>query len=87
MSRYHLHARGFTGSLAAPVANELKSAESDDLGEAVALAHEMVGRGFSVWLYEHVHRPCPNGHLAPYRVIAEWSAEHAHPGTVAARHT
>lgn len=88
MSRYHLHARLFTGSLAAPVANELQSRESDDRDEVLALAQELVARGLAVWLYEHAHGPGPNGHLAPYRVIAEWGTTHgAQPGSVVARHT
>lgn len=74
MSLFHLHARLFEGPLDAPARNELQSAESDEYGVVIGLAEELASRGFSVWVYEHQHGPGPNGHHAPYRVIAEWDA-------------
>ena len=75
MSRFHVHARLFVGTLDAPQRNELQSRESDDLAEITALAEELSARGFAVWLYAHDHATGPNGHRAPYRVIAEWTGD------------
>ena len=62
MALYHLHARLFEGSLAAPTRDELQTRESDDYGAAVALAEELAARGFSSWLYAHEHHGGPSGH-------------------------
>lgn len=72
VSTFHVHARIFSGTLDAPTRNELQSAETDDRDEVMGLAEELSARGFTVWVYQHDHRPGPNGHQAPYRVIAEW---------------
>ena len=68
MATFHVHARAFTGSLAAPERNELQSAESDDLDEVMALAEDLVGRGMAVW---HDHGPT---NATAYKVVAEWRA-------------
>lgn len=72
VSTFHLHARLFEGTLAAPTRNELQSAESDDRAEVMALAEQLAARGFAVWLYEHGPTRLTNGEGA-YRVIAEWN--------------
>lgn len=71
MATWHVHARAFSGSLAAPQRNELQSAESDEYEEVEALAEELVGRGFAVWLYRHDHR---GTNATAYQVVAEWRA-------------
>lgn len=75
MSAYHVHARLLEGTLDAPTRNELQSTESDDRDEIMRFARELTSRGFDVWVYEHDHVAGPNGHRAPYRVIAQLSAE------------
>ncbi|GAA4737624.1 hypothetical protein GCM10023199_13870 [Actinomycetospora chibensis] len=80
MATYHLHARLFEGSLAAPTRDELQTRESDDYAAAVALAEELAARGFAVWVYRHDHlahagRPGDPASSSPYRVVAEWRAD------------
>lgn len=75
VSSYHVHARLFEGTLADPVRNELQSAESNDREEVMTFAKELSARGFTVWVYEHAHGSGPNGHNAPYRLIATWGPD------------
>lgn len=72
MSTYHLQARLFEGSLAAPTRNELLSHETDDWENAVTCAHELTDRGFVVWVYDHGRRP-QLAFASDYRVVAEFS--------------
>lgn len=71
MATWHVHARAFSGSLAAPERNELQSAESDDYDEVMALAEDLVARGMATWVYSHDHS---GANATAYRVVAEWRA-------------
>ncbi len=74
MSVFHLHARLFKGPLRKPEHNELQCAEADDWDDIRALADELLGRGFTVWIYDHGQR-CPLPGASDYRVVA-----HLRPG-------
>ena len=76
MSKFHLHARVFEGTLDAPCRNELQSEESDDFSEVAAIARRLSDAGFAVWIYEHGPVPMANGQGA-YRVVAEWRPDGA----------
>ena len=68
--RYRVDARMFRGTLAVPEVDVSRTSTAEDRAEAFALADELSGSGYSVWLYEQdsVTAKGPG----PYRVIAEW---------------
>lgn len=84
MSTFHLHARLFAGTLNAPTRNELQSEESDEYAEIAAIAEQLAGAGFTVWIYEHGPTPMANGEGA-YRVIAQWQPNERCRGLLKAR--
>lgn len=72
MSLFHLHARLFEGVLADPGARyEFQSRETDDLTEVTTAAKELAARGFTVFIYDHGHKPEIDG-ACDYRTVAKY---------------
>ena len=68
---YHLHARLFEGNLAAPIRDETEIHDVHTLGEARIIAKGLAARGFTVWIYDHGHRPGVPG-ASNYRGVAKY---------------
>jgi hypothetical protein len=74
VSHYHVHARLFEGTLAAPVRNESHIDQVDDLAEAEQLAKAWVCRSFTVWVYDHGHTAVSPGGC-DYRTLLRYSPD------------
>ena len=74
MSRYHLHARLFEGTLAHPVRDVRRNIAADDLAQAQRLARSSVAEDCTVWIYDRGHVPLVAG-ASDYRTVLRFDAD------------